>query len=183
MTGIGLYITARDKVIEVMDECGYTLGSADNVHKYANEVDLDPQGRPSSTHGLRVDGYQLAVFANSGGASGVHSHSAVFTDEVLYLAVGDSIVSVELSPFKVRWKLKVDDATCFGIHYDASHNALLSHGELAVTRFTADGVVLWTAYGADIFSEGFELHHQYVEAIDFEKRSYKFSYSNGELIV
>lgn len=178
-----MFITTNYGVIEVVDERSHTLGSADNVQRYSTEVNLDPQGRPSSLHGLRVDGYPLAVFANTGGASGVHQHSALFINELLYLAVGDSIVSIELSPFKVRWNLKVDDATCFGVHYDASRDALLSHGELAVTRFSADGVVLWSAYGADVFSEGFALHPQYVEAIDFEKRSYKFSYDNGGLIV
>ena len=101
----------------------------------------------------------------------------------LYLAVGDSIVSVELSPFKVRWKLKVDDATCFGIHYDASHDALfcmeswLSHASLPMASFCG-------LHMAPIsFQKGLPCISSKPLTIDFEKRSYKFGFSNGELIV
>ena len=56
MMGVEVLVTTTNGVIEVTDERGYTLGSADNVRKYTNEVNLDPQGRPSSLHGLRING-------------------------------------------------------------------------------------------------------------------------------
>ena len=175
-----MFLDTAVGVLQVVNEPAYTLSSADNAVRYPVEVNLDPQNRPSSVHGLLLAGSPIALFANSGGTSGVHEHSAVFVDGFLYLAVGDSVICLSLLPFQVRWKFKADDATCFGVYYDQPHNALLSHGELSITRFNRDGTVVWAASGADIFSEGFSLHSQYVEAIDFGGRLYKFKYSDGK---
>jgi len=44
------------------------------------------------------------------------------------------------------------------------------------------GERLWQASRADIFSEGFALHADHVEALDFDRRAHRFGYDRGELL-
>ena len=165
--------------VKILDEPAFTIGSVDNVRSYPVEVELDPADHSSSTHGLFLNEEPLAVFSNSGGATGVHSHSAVYVDGSLYLAIGNTIVSLRLSPFKVLWKLKADVCTCFGVHYDPARQALISHGELSIARFSSDGAILWSTVGKDIFWGRLTLRPRHIEAIDFGDRLYRFDFSEG----
>jgi hypothetical protein len=165
--------------LEVVNEPMYTFDSADNVRSYpiAEKLEGDPSG--FATHGVLLNGEPLAVFGDSG-CTGVHENSAVYFNGKLFLAVGDKVVCFRPHPFKFEWQLQVDSAACFGIHYQRAHDALISHGEPEITRFSEDGVILWSSSGADIFSEGFSLLPEYVEAVDFNHDVYRFSYANGE---
>ena len=78
------------------------------------------------------------------------------------------------------WTLKTDEATCFGVYYDRDHDALISHGELSICRFSREGGIIWSAGGADIFSEGFSMLPEHIEAIDFDHRVYHFDYLTGQ---
>jgi len=165
--------------VQVIDEPGHSIGSADNARSYALEVDLAVGSRASSIHGVLLDDAPVAVFSNGGGASAVHEHSAVYRNGFLYLAVGDNVVCLSLRPPKVIWSTKVDSATCFGIYFHEPRDAFVSHGELEIARLSEDGAILWSESGADTFSEGFALLPDCVEAVDFEKRIYRFRYEDG----
>ena len=67
----------------------------------------------------------------------------------------------------------------FGIYFDESHSAFISHGELKIVRLSAAGQIVWSESGADIFSEGFALHPQFIEVIDFNGKIYRFRYEDG----
>ncbi len=116
---------------------------------------------------------QISVGAN------IHEHSAVFRNGFLYLAVGDRVACLSLQPAEVIWSIEVDSATCFGIYFYEPRSAFISHGELEIARLSEDGAILWRESGADIFSEGFALLPDCVEAVDFEKRIYRFRYEDG----
>lgn len=112
-----------------------------------------------------------------GGCSAVHEHSALEIDDKLYLAVGDSVVCLSLeSPRRLLWSVQTDMATCFGIHWAEQQRALISHGELEISRLSTEGVIAWQTSGADIFSEGFRLLSDYVETIDFNGAVYRIDY-------
>jgi hypothetical protein len=166
-------------LIEVVDEPTYRFGSADNARHYSFARNLANQSRPASVHGLILDGSSLAVFGRGGGPSGVHEHSLVYVEGLLYLAVGDCVVCVDPKPFSFKWMLQTDSATCFGIHFDERHRALISHGELEISRFSSDGNLMWSVSGADIFTGRFSLHPTYVEAIDWNGNVYRLSYDDG----
>jgi len=165
--------------IELVNEPGYTFGSADNARSYRLAWNFGESRSPSSVHGLLIEGEPIAIFGRGGGATGVHEHSLVCVDGLAYLAVGDCVVCVEPRPFSFKWKLQVDDATCFGVYYNDRHRALISHGELAISRFSEKGALVWCAQGADIFTAGFALLPQYIEAVDWNGRNYRFSYADG----
>ena len=166
--------------VTLINEPVYSFGSADNVRRYNTEVDLTGGCQPSSIHGLIVDGRPTMVIADSGGASGVHEHSLLIHDTWVYVAVGAHVVCFKLGNLSPDWTLKTDEATCFGVHYSRQHDALISHGELEITKFSPDGRILWAAGGADIFSEGFALLDECIEAVDFDGRRYSFDYATGE---
>ena len=166
--------------VTLINEPVYSFGSADNVRRYNTEVDLTDGCQPSSIHGLTVDGRPTMVIADSGGASGVHEHSLLIHDTRVYVAVGAHVVCFTLGNSSPDWTLKTDEATCFGVHYSRQHDALISHGELEIARFSPDGRILWSAGGADIFSEGFALLDESIEAVDFDGRRYSFDYATGE---
>lgn len=167
--------------IQMIDEHAYTFGSADNVRRYAIEVDLTGGYGAVSVHGLIVDKKPALVVADSAGASRVHPHSLLVLDSSVYLAVGQHVVRFTPGREQPDWILQMDEATCFGVHYNARHDALVSHGELAVSRFTRDGKILWSAGGGDVFSEGFEMREDCIETKDFGHRVYRFDY-DGRLM-
>ena len=166
--------------VQIVNEPGYSFGSADNLRRYDTEVDLTDGYRPSSVHGVIVDDRPTMVIGDAGGASGVHGHSMLVLDSRVFVAVGAHIVCFTLGNQFPDWTLKADEATCFGVYYDREHDALISHCELTISRFSREGEIIWSEGGADIFSEGFSLLPDYIEAIDFDHSVYHFDYLTGE---
>jgi hypothetical protein len=167
-------------VIELVNEPTYSFGSADNVRGYRFARNLAEDSRPSSIHGIALDGEPLAVFGRGGGCSVVHAHSLAYVRGLLYVAVGDCVVCVELKPFAFKWVLQTDPATCFGVYFEERHGALISHGELEIVRFSPEGTMIWRASGADIFSGPLSLMPHCIEAVDWNGHMYRFSYVDGE---
>ena len=166
--------------VKLVNEPTYSFGTTDNSRRYDTEIDLTGGRQASSIHGLIIDDRPTLVVGDSGGASGVHEHSLLLLESRVYIAVGAYIVCHTLGKQEPDWTLEVDDATCFGLYYSVEHDALISHGELAITRFTRGGDVLWSEGGADIFSEGCSLHADCIKVIDFGGRSYFLDYRTGE---
>lgn len=166
--------------VQIINEPSYSFGSADNVRRYDTEVDLTDGYRPSSVHGVIVDGRPTLVIGDAGGASGVHDHSLLILDSRAFVAVGAHVVCFTIGNLHPDWALKTDEATCFGVYYDREHDALISHGELTISRFSGDGEMIWSAGGVGIFSEGFSLLPEHIEAIDFDHMVYHFDYLTGE---
>lgn len=165
--------------VEVVNEPTYSFGSVDNVRSYPFEKNLASESHPTSIHGVLLNGQPLAVFGGDGGTTGVHSHSLIFTGGFCYLALSDHVICFRLNPFEVKWAIQTDMATCFGVYYQKERNVLISHGEIEISRFTEGGQILWSASGNDIFTEGFSLRPEYIEAIDFYGKKYHFSYDSG----
>jgi hypothetical protein len=169
-------------LVRVFDEPTYRPGSRDNVREYERYVSL-AENLPTSVHGVEINGSYICAVGAAGGCSAVHQRSAAVASDRIFVAVGDHVVCLSLhAPHALLWSTCVDDATCFGVYWDESRQAIFSHGELQIMRLTPDGKPVWSASGADVFSEGFRLLHNYVEAMDFDHRVYRFDYERGELI-
>lgn len=167
-------------IIELINEPSYSFSSNENSRSYIFAKNLDSEFRTSSAHGILLNEKPLAVFGDGGGASCVHPHSAIFLNGLFFFAVGRHVVCVCLEPFKFLWALQTDEATCFGVHYNEMHDALISHGELEISRFDQTGAKIWSSSGADVFSEEIELNKQFVEAQDFSGKKYYFNYDTGK---
>lgn len=166
--------------VRIIDEPCYTFGSADNSRTYDTEVDLTGGDPHSSMHGVIVDDRPTFVIGDAAGATGVHLHSILVLDARVFVAVGAHVLCFTLGNQHADWILKTDESTCFGIYFNREHDALISHGELSISRFSKEGKISWSKTGADIFSEGLTLLSDRVEAIDFNGRSYHFDYRTGQ---
>ncbi|WP_313818866.1 hypothetical protein [Cupriavidus sp.] len=169
--------------LSIVNEPNYSFKSADNARHYAIEIRLADDAYISSAHGVYLNEEAIAVVGASGGCSAVHDNSACVIDDKLYLAVGDSLACLSLSsPDRLLWSVQADMATCFGIYWADKQRALISHGELLISRLSTDGKILWQTSGADIFTEGCRLLPECIEAIDFNKAVYHFDYLTGSLL-
>jgi outer membrane protein assembly factor BamB len=176
-----LVIETCEGQVAIFDEPTYSFGSADNLRTYDTEIRLDSENL-YSVHGVRTDGKWSAIFGAGGGPSTVHQHSAIEVDGRLYLAVGDQVICLNLVTGLKEWSRRVDLATCFGVHWDCLHEALISHGELQISRLSLTGDEIWSATGADIFSGGFKCLGDGIEVIDFSRSVYLFDYRAGTLL-
>ena len=163
----------------------YAANSADNVHTYNAEYSLgDALYRPSCQHSIVVrkndDILRSCILLADGGATGIHESSAIIHGNSCLIAVGQFMCSIEIPCLELEWKAEVDSATCFGVYYSATHDCFISHGELEITRVEMDGKVLWHGGGKDIFTNGFELHENYVEVVDWNDEIYRIDIATGQ---
>lgn len=147
---------------------------------------IEEKYRASSWHHVTVteDGQDVRVclLLGGGGASGVHSGSAVCVGDRCYVAVGDSVCALSVPSLNLVWRTKVDSATCFGVYHLPEFDCLISHGELEITRLDLAGQVAWQTSGRDIFSEGFAMRGGFVEATDFYKSTYCIDIATGRIV-
>lgn len=177
-----LVLETSEGPVTVVDELTYSFMSTDNVRHYETEICLDREDL-STVHGVRIDGRWSVVVAASGGRTCIHTHSAVEVDGHVYLAVGNRMVCLNLATGSMAWSRRVDWGTCFGIHWDRSHEALVSHGELQISRLSLTGDEIWTASGADIFTGELRCLDQGIEVVDFNRLVHLFDYKSGNQIV
>jgi hypothetical protein len=166
--------------IEILNESCYAFGSEANPRHYELETNLSPGQEPTSIHGVLYNGAPWVVCADCGSTSGVHAYSAVLVRDALYLAVGAHVACLDLATRRFKWGLQVDYGACFGVHYHAGHKALLSHGELAIARFSPRGELLWSFSGSNVFSGNIELEPDCIAVTDFKGLRHRIDYATGE---
>ena len=173
--------------IQIFDDPMFSLNSVDNPHCYTKQHNLCDDFHFSSKHGVRlVESGEIinsCLLIGSGGATGIHAQSAVVIGDSIYVAIGNSICSLNLPLLNLKWKQTVDSATCFGVYYLSSFNCLISHGELAISRITLSGEIVWSQSGKDIFTEGFEIQGDQLEVIDFNQERYLIDIEDGKSIL
>jgi hypothetical protein len=171
--------------LRVQDEPLFIAGSSDNANLYKQIFEIAGNSRPSSRHGLFCrepdETLHSCILIAGGGSSAIHENSATVVNGFCFVAVGDQICSLSLPTLDLIWATKVDQASCFGVYYSPVHDCLLSHGELEVARLNLRGEVVWSAGGADIFSEGFRIVGDHVEAIDFFGQVYYIDIATGQV--
>ena len=173
--------------IQIFDDPMFSLNSVDHPHRYANQHILSNDSHYSSKYGLRLfesdEEINSCLLVTSGGATGVHSQTAIVIRDSIFVAVGNLICSLELPSFKLMWHQTVDFATCFGVYYLPESDCLISHGEVDISRVTLNGNVIWSASGKDIFTEGFEIKGKKIEVIDFNHEKYLIDIEDGKSIL
>ena len=176
--------------IRIVDEPDYPLNSPDKslaypwplARAYPWEIDLGT-GLFGSRHGVSINDQPVVIIGRCAGGTTVHPHSALVLEDRLLVAVGDHVACFSLQPFELEWSVEVDSATCFGLLYSAAHDALICHGEVAISRLSRQGELLWSEGGRDIFTGSFLLKPDFIEVRDFEDLPYRFAYENGASIL
>ena len=144
----------------------------------------DQSQRYSSVHSVititDAQVQQSCIVYATGGATGVHEHSAIVHKDQLILAVGPFLCCLGIPSLELCWYQEVDAATCFGVYYSANRNCFISHGELEITRVELDGEIKWKSGGADILTNGFELFKEHVEVVDWNNWRYFIDLDTGQ---
>jgi len=179
----------KDLTIEVLDEPTYKFVSADNNFNYSKTYFGDnAEQYPTSNHGIRVyrddQIIDSCIIIGSGGPTGVHQNSSLVDNDRLVICCGDTVFSLTLPNFKLKWKTQADQATCFQIF--KQQDDFIVHGELQVTKLDKDGNKKWEFGGADIFvsidnEEEFIIENDGILLTDFAKTKYKIDF-DGKLI-
>ncbi len=164
----------------------YDPRSADNA--CAPEVEYvlgDGEEYLESRHRITVrqgdDVIASRLLVAQGGCSSVHPHSAFVRGDTCFVAVGAFVCALALPELQLLWYTRADSATCFGVYDAPEYGSLISHGELEIARLGYAGNMLWASSGADIFTEGFELHDHHAEAIDFYGARHRVELATGEV--
>lgn len=110
--------------INIFHDNAYTTKSADNVNSYSREYILGEY--ISSRYGINVEHNSIpinsCILLAGGGPTTVHDHSALIIEDNLFVAIGDQICCTSLPALDLRWHIKADTATCFGIYYSDAFN-------------------------------------------------------------
>lgn len=167
-------------MIEIINEPDYIFGAAEGDQKYCFERNLEATFRPTSIHGIKINGKKVAVFGSAGGGTGIHENSFITVNGYSYLAIGQFIVCFTTNPFQFLWNTEVDWATCFGVYYSETKDAFISHGETEIARFNELGNILWSSGGRDIFTDQLSLLETHIEVFDFNNSKYNICYETGE---
>ena len=169
--------------VTLLDDPSYIPGSAGNMRHYDREYWLVEKYRPVSQYGLlcrdKKGPIHSCILLAGGGASRVHDHSTVVLNDSCFVGVGDMLCCLSLPALELKWAIKVDAATCLGVYYLPQDDCLMSHGELEIVRVNMSGQIVWSASGKDIFSEGFRIFDDHVEAVDFNHEVYRFDIASG----
>jgi hypothetical protein len=173
--------------IEMTDEPGHWPGAADQRRPYGQELLLDVQGQPFSSHALRcflaTEPRASVILGASGGPTGVHEHSCVVLDDRCCVVIGDWLVALALPELTLLWKVLADEGSCFGVHGTPDECHVVVHGELSVRKFTLDGRQLWSFAGKDIFTGRCVVEDREVVVTDFAAEEYRLHIDTGELLV
>jgi hypothetical protein len=151
-------------------------------HEY--DVGADPLYRPTARHVVECweADKKLAAYVLRGwlGATGVHKRTALIHGERCVVAVSAYLAALRLPGLEMEWILQVDDATCFGVYHLPEHACYISHGEMDIARISYDGQLTWSSGGKDIFTNGFEIKGDSIEAVDFNDERYRIDIATGE---
>ncbi len=178
-------LTLQNDIIEIIiqNDDNYTPKSSDNKYTYDKEYFIDDGTYITSKHSVVVniskDNTYSCILLASGGASGVHNHSALIYRNRCIVAVGPYMVALRIPTLDLEWYTAVDMATCFGVHHSAKYNCFISHGECEIAQVFYDGQLGWQSSGKDIFTNGFELFEDFIIAVDFYDERYRIEIASG----
>ncbi len=171
--------------INLIDEPSYSQDSMEAVRGYRSELCRPDADEPCCAHGVIVGDIESprtsTIILGTGGVTGVHENSIAHTQNICFIAAGDSVFALGMPALKMLWCKKVDLSSCFGVFWVEKEHCLISWGEVFVCRFSMDGNKVWETSGADIFTQGFKLAGDAIEIIDFNNDKYRINIHNGKI--
>ncbi len=147
-------------------------------------ISLGTSGRNVSTilriEHLPADQNQRGLIVTAYGApSLVNKHSAACLGNTLAFVAGSYAVCVSSSLEAVLWWQQCDVGSCFGLYVVEQGNALIVHGELAITKLSNEGKILWQAEGRDIFINPPQIEGDEVKVWDTNDTEYCIQIDTG----
>lgn len=177
-----LRLKQNEHIVTIIDELS-AVDLQQDQSLYQIEYTLgDAQYAPSCAHGVKYGEPEVlhsCLVSAADGATGVHAASAILHNGKCILAISSFLACLQLPDLDLLWHTQVDMATCFGVYHLLRYESYLSHGELEIARVSYDGKIIWSSGGKDIFTNGFALHDEYVEVVDFNNEKYRIDLLTG----
>ena len=171
--------------VSLIDEPAYGNHSMDNARLYRSELCRHGAYQHCCAHGVIVGDIESprtsTIILGTGGVTGVHENSIAHTQNICFIAAGDSVFALEVPSLKILWCKQVDLSTCFGVFWVEKQGCLITWGEIFVCRLSMDGNKVWETSGADIFTQGFGMAGDTIEMIDFNNDKYRINIHNGKI--
>ncbi|AWH87017.1 hypothetical protein HYN59_13005 [Flavobacterium album] len=124
------------------------------------------------------------MVGSDGGATGIHNHSAIISQNELMLCCSDTVFKLIIPDLSLQWKTIADSVTCFGIY--PHKDGYIVHGELEITYLNTYGQIVWQVGGRDIWTtiegaaDDFKIFDKYIIARDWGHNKYKIDF-NGNI--
>lgn len=123
--------------------------------------------------------HQQLIIMVYGAPSLVNEHSAVCSHGFPVFVAGSYAARISPSLKTVFWKQKCDVGSCFGIYRVETENTLIVHGELAITKLSSEGKILWQAEGRDTFIQPPAIHGDDITVTDASGVVYSIKMDSG----
>ena len=183
----------KNYTLFILDDSNYVLNSTDNPAPYGIEhfdrMFDSHSTSAASQHGIRVikDDVEIAsaIICEIGGATTVHDHSAVISNESILICCSDKVYSLSLPDLQINWKKRLDLATCLAIY--SFKGDFIIHGELQITRIDNMGNEIWSFSAKDIFvtadgKESIEITGDAIKVRDWNGDEFTLN-ENGQVIM
>ncbi len=173
--------------IELFKDETYTDNSVDNIVSYEKIYSMNYDYN-SIKIGIKISEndeiINSAIISSNRGATNIHKNSQIIENDRIIVCCSDSVFCLSIPNLDLIWKTQVDSFTCFEIF--KVRESYIIHGEMEISRLNLNGKIMWQKSGTDIFTaetgnNDFEITEEYIKAIDWENRIYKFDF-NGTLI-
>ena len=152
-------ITWKQFEVIITADPTYDPDSVDNPKTYRHIYTSEDFGRYKLSSRVAIviktdkngetEEFSSAFIGETGGATAIHDASILREEDILMVCACDKVLALNLPDLTLKWKMKADDITCFGIHRFG--NGFLVHGECQLTQLNLFGEQLWTFSGRDIF--------------------------------
>ena len=174
--------------VELLNESDYNPDSNDNLNKYLKNYLTESDFKLPTKIGVKIleNGTEInsAIIGAENGATALHETSQIIESNRILICCCDSVFCLDLPTLNLIWKTKVDLISAFEIF--KIENGYIIHGELEITRIDNYGKIIWQNGGTDIFvsqngNNNFEVQDNFVKAIDWDNRIYKWNLDGVEI--
>ena len=170
--------------VELWPDPAWSRDSTGDPARYARVIELDDRHRQATGMEVRVAGRvaSTAVVLGEMGCPDVAWSKALLRGDTLLVTMAAKVVALAVPSLEVRWITDVDDACVIGLMEIGEDDAVLVHGEIAITRLGMDGRIRWRRAGWDIFTGGCRIEGGEVVAVDWNESVYRWRLPDGEVL-
>ena len=177
----------QDSIIEIFEDKTYTHDSNDNINNYLFEYFSKQDEYYSSKFGIIINNndkiINSAIIWGHGGYTSLSYGNYIIEDNLIMICCGNTLFSLSLPELKLNWKIEIDEVSAFEI--TKMNDDYIIRGELAISRISKEGKIIWQKYGSDIFITWdedfyFDIIDNNIFTISWDGNKYKFNYDDGE---
>ncbi len=173
--------------LTLLNEDNYSFNSTDNIRNYDYLYFADgcDKGNYISRHAIINNvNFKKVLLIATGGGTGIHQNSYLIDESLILICVSDSIFCIELPNMSLKWNVKADPGTCFGIY--KFQNGYIAHGEEDIAYLNAEGKIEWSFSGRDIFTtldgnDEFIIMEDCILVTDWEGYKYRIGKDGKEI--